>query len=129
MFDDITILHNCLSEVNLKEIDISTSLQGIKLEKPIIINAMTGGTPEGERINRQLAIIAKRLNLAMAVGSQKIALENPKSTRSFEIVREVNPEGIIFANLGADATVDEARRAIEMIGADALQLHLNVPKK
>jgi len=129
MFDDITILHNCLSEVNLKEIDISTSLQGIKLEKPIIINAMTGGTPEGERINRQLAIIAKRLNLAMAVGSQKIALENPKSTRSFEIVREVNPEGIIFANLGADATVDEARRAIEMIGADALQLHLNVPQE
>jgi isopentenyl-diphosphate delta-isomerase len=90
---------------------------------------MTGGMDEGEKINRQLSIIAKKLNLAMAVGSQKIALDNPESARSFEIVRKLNPEGIIFANLGADATVEEAKRAIEMIKADALQLHLNVPQE
>jgi isopentenyl-diphosphate delta-isomerase len=128
-FEDITILHNCLSEVNLKEIDISTNLQDIKLASPIIINAMTGGMEEGEKINSQLSRIAKKLNIAMAVGSQKIALDNPKSARSFEIVRKLNPDGIIFANLGADATVEEANMAIEMIKADALQLHLNVPQE
>ena len=92
-FEDITILHNCLSEVNLKEIDISTNLQDIKLASPIIINAMTGGMEEGEKINSQLSRIAKKLNIAMAVGSQKIALDNPKSARSFEIVRKLNPDG------------------------------------
>jgi len=129
VFKDITILHNCLSEVNLNEIDLSTNLQGINLANPIIINAMTGGTQEGEKINRQLAMIAKKLNLAMAVGSQKIALENPNSIRSFKIVRDINPDGIIFANLGADATVEEANKAVEMINANALQLHLNVPQE
>jgi len=129
VFDDITVLHNCLSEVNLKEIDISTNLKDIKLTCPIIINAITGGMPEGEKINRELAIIAKKLKLAMAVGSQKIALENPKSAKSFKIVRELNPDGIIFANLGANSTVEEAYRAIEMIGANAIQLHLNVPQE
>ncbi|NLZ53570.1 MAG: type 2 isopentenyl-diphosphate Delta-isomerase [Thermoanaerobacteraceae bacterium] len=129
VFDDITILHNCLSEVSLNEIDISTNLQGINLTSPIIINAMTGGMQEGEIINRELSIIAKKLNLAMAVGSQKIALKNQDSIRSFYIVREINPDGIIFANLGADATIEEAIKAVEMINADALQLHLNVPQE
>jgi len=129
VFDDIKILHNCLSEVNLNDIDISTNLQGIKLASPIIINAMTGGMQEGENINRELSKIAKKLNLAMAVGSQKIALENHDSIRSFNIVRKLNPDGIIFANLGADATVEEAIKAVEMIKADALQLHLNVPQE
>ncbi len=129
VFKDIILVHNCLSEVNLKEIDISTKLQGIKLISPIIINAMTGGMQEGEKINGQLAIIAKKLNLAMAVGSQKIALENKDSIRSFKIVRELNPDGIILANLGADASVEEAQKAIDMIKADALQLHLNVPQE
>jgi len=129
VFDDIKIVHNCLSEVDFKEIDISTNLQGINLTSPVIINAMTGGMREGEKINGALAKIAKKLNIAMAVGSQKIALENRDSVRSFKIVRELNPEGIIFANLGADATVDEALKAVDMIKANALQLHLNVPQE
>ncbi len=129
LFDDITILHNCLSEVNLNDIDLSTNLQSIKLTSPIIINAMTGGMKEGENINRELAKIAKQLGLAMAVGSQTIALENPNSIRSFKIAREINPDGIIFANLGADATVEEAVKAVDMIDADALQIHLNTPQE
>ena len=64
----------------------------------------------------------------MAVGSQTIALKRPNSDRSFKVVREINPDGIIFANLGADATVEEAIKAVQMIDADALQIHLNVPR-
>lgn len=129
IFDDITILHNCLSEVNLDDVDLSSNLQSIKLTSPIIINAMTGGMKEGENVNRELSKIAKKLGLAMAVGSQTIALENPNSIRSFKIVREINPDGIIFANLGADATVEKAIKAVDMINADALQIHLNVPQE
>jgi isopentenyl-diphosphate delta-isomerase len=129
VFDDITILHNCLSQVNLNDVDLSSNLYRIKLTSPIIINAMTGGMKEGENVNRELSKIAKKLGLAMAVGSQTIALDKPDSIRSFKIVREINPDGIIFANLGADATVEEAVKAVEMIDADALQIHLNVPQE
>ncbi|AEE91487.1 Isopentenyl-diphosphate delta-isomerase [Tepidanaerobacter acetatoxydans Re1] len=128
-FDDIKILHNCLSEININDIDLSTNLQSIKLTSPIIINAMTGGIKEGRTINRELAKIAKKLGLAMAVGSQTIALKNPNSIASFQITREINPDGIIFANLSADSTLKEANQAIEMINADALQIHLNVPQE
>lgn len=128
-FDDITIVHNCLSEVDVNEVDISSSLADIKLKTPIIINAMTGGMPEGEKINSELAKIAKRHDLAMALGSQRIALNNPDSISSFKIVREVNPDGIIFANLGSDVSVEEAQRAVDMIDANAIQIHLNVPQE
>ncbi len=129
LFDDIEVLHNCLSEVNFNNIDLTTNLQNMKLTSPIIINAMTGGMKEGEYINQELAKIAKKLNLAMAVGSQTIALKNPSSINSFRIVREINPNGIIFANLGSDATVKEAFEAIDIIEADALQIHLNTPQE
>lgn len=128
-FDDITILHNCLSGVDIKSIDISTKLQSINLESPIIINAITGGTGEGKIINGKLASIAKKLGIAMAVGSQKIALNNKDAADSFKIVRKINPDGIVFANLSANSSVEEAKLAIEMIKADALQLHLNVPQE
>ncbi|WP_422443771.1 type 2 isopentenyl-diphosphate Delta-isomerase [Thermoanaerobacterium sp. DL9XJH110] len=128
-FSDITIVHNCLTEVDLDEIDISTDLQGIKLDNPIIINAITGGFCGAEVINRELAKIAKKHNLAMAVGSQKIAVDDAESRRSFKIVREVYPEGIIFANIGSDASVEDAVKAVEMIKADGLQIHLNSPQE
>lgn len=128
-FKDVTILHNCLSEVTFDDIDISTNLLSIKLKSPIIINAITGGMKEGKIVNRELSKIAKKLGLAMAVGSQRIALDDSSAVSSFKIVREVNPDGIIFANLGADATVEEAIKAIEMIEANALQIHLNVPQE
>ena len=129
VFDDVIIIHNCLSEINPKEIDISTNLQNIKLRSPIIINAMTGGFYGAKIINKNLARIAKELDIAMAVGSQKIALDNPENIPSFSIVRKENPDGIIFANLSSEATVDDALKAIDMIEADAIQIHLNMPQE
>lgn len=128
-FDDITLVHNCLTEVDVEKIDLSTELDNIKLKNPIIINAMTGGFRLAEKINAKLAKIARELDLAMAVGSQKIALEDPSSASSFKIVREINPNGIIFANMGSDASVEDAIKAVEMIKADALQIHLNAPQE
>ncbi|MFO7151817.1 MAG: type 2 isopentenyl-diphosphate Delta-isomerase [Bacillota bacterium] len=129
VFSDIQLLHNCLSEVNLDEIDISTELQGLKLKKPIIINAITGGFPKAYTINRHIAQIARQLELPMAVGSQRIALKDKSAQKSFKVVREENPEGIIFANIGADASPDEVLEAVDMIRADAVQIHLNIPQE
>ncbi|MBS3948894.1 MAG: type 2 isopentenyl-diphosphate Delta-isomerase [Dethiobacter sp.] len=128
-FDDIQLIHNCLPETALEELDLSASLAGISLRYPLFINAITGGFEEAENINRELALVAKEYGLALAVGSQMAAIEDPLFRRTFQVVREVYPEGIIFANIGAYADPEQAAQAVEMVQADALQIHLNVPQE
>ena len=48
---------------------------------------------------------------------------------TYQIVRKVNPKGLIFANVGADVPLEFALKAIEMLEANALQVHLNVPQE
>lgn len=129
VFKDITIIHNCLSEVYFDGLDISSSLIGAKLDVPLIINAMTGGFEESFYINSALAEIAREKKLALAVGSQKIAFKYKHARKSFEIVRKINKDGVIFANIGTDCTLDQAKESVKMIEANALQLHLNVPQE
>ena len=126
-FDDVTFVHRSLPNSSLDQIQLDTKIGELSLSSPILINAMTGGG--GERtyeINRKLAIIAKETGLAMAVGSQMAALKDPTQSDTYKVVRQVNPKGIILANLGSEATLDQAKAAVEMIEANALQLHLNV---
>ena len=88
---------------------------------------MTGGGGEKTlHINEQLAYVAKHHNLAMAVGSQMAALKDESEVASYKVIRKVNPNGIFFANLGSEATIEQAERAVDMIEANALQIHLNV---
>ncbi|NLZ93852.1 MAG: type 2 isopentenyl-diphosphate Delta-isomerase [Firmicutes bacterium] len=128
-FSDVELLHNSLPETDLSKLDLSTKLAGMTLSVPFMINAITGGVAEAVEINRSLAAVAQEAGFAMAVGSQMAALENPVHCKSFRIVREVYPQGIIFANIGAYADIELAKRAVEMIEADALQIHLNVPQE
>jgi isopentenyl-diphosphate delta-isomerase, type 2 len=99
------------------------------LKYPLLINALTGGTQEARRINRTLAQLAQTYGLAMAVGSMTIALEKPELIDTFAVVREVNPDGIIIANCGANLKPKLACEAVKMIQADGLQLHFNVPQE
>ena len=48
---------------------------------------------------------------------------------SFTIVREANPEGIIFSNVGADVPVDKAVQSVQLLDAQALQVHVNAPQE
>lgn len=100
-----------------------------ELNYPILVNAITGGTKKAKSINESLAYLSNKYGLAMAVGSQTIALDDPDQRDSFSIVRDVNPDGIILANIGANRKVEQALQAVEMISADALQLHFNVPQE
>lgn len=128
-FADFTLIHNCLPDLSWKEIDISTNISGIRLNNPIIINAITGGASDVTKINADLAKLAYETDMAMAVGSQYAALENPEVESSYKIVRKYNPDGIVFANLGAHVNPKQAQRAIDMIGANAIQLHLNAAQE
>lgn len=121
--------HEALPELNLEEIDTSLTLFGKRLEVPILISSMTGGTDQAGTINWRLAEAAQSTRTAMGVGSQRAALENPSLVGTFQ-VRKYAPDILLFANLGAvqlnyGYSVDQCRKAVEMIQADALILHLN----
>lgn len=128
--DRISIVHEALPEINFSDIDLTTKLFGKEISYPIFISSMIGGTEYSEILNKRLAHVAQNHNLAMGVGSQRIALEEPHTTSSFSIIRSIAPRILLFANLGAvqlnkGFTIDHCQRAVDMIEADALILHLN----
>jgi isopentenyl-diphosphate Delta-isomerase len=127
-FSDIRMLHNCLPGTQ-RDVNLTTEVAGFSIAAPLFLNAVTGGAFETEEVNAKLALLGKRLNIPMALGSQKAALDDAALERTYQVVRSVYPEGILFANVSAKSTVEEALRAVGMINADALQLHLNAPQE
>lgn len=126
-FDDLKFIHQSIPNSSVKDVRLDCKMGELSLSSPIFINAMTGGGGEETlRVNRELAVAARETGLTIAVGSQMSALKEPLERKTYEIVRKENPKGVIIANLGSEATIDQARAAIEMIDANALQLHLNV---
>jgi isopentenyl-diphosphate Delta-isomerase len=128
-FERYAFTHRALPELDLADVDLSLEFLGRKLAAPILISCMTGGTPEAMRINRRLAQVAARHGLAMGLGSGRVLLESPESITSFE-VRSEAPQIALLANLGAvqlnkGYDVTQCRRLVELLGADALVLHLN----
>jgi len=122
-------IHRALPELNLDEIDCSQKVFGRIIQAPIVISSMTGGTAEAAAINQKLAAAAQSCGIAMGIGSQRVAIEHPELSPTFQ-VRQVAPNILLFANLGAvqlnyDYGVAECQIAVEMIEADALILHLN----
>lgn len=121
--------HCCLPELNREDIDISTVFLGKRLATPLLISSMTGGTEQAREINQRLAKTAQKFGLAMGVGSQRVAIENPSLNPTFS-VRKYAPDALILANLGAvqlnyNYGLDRCQKAVEAIEADALILHLN----
>lgn len=128
-FDLLDFVNQAVPEVSLEDIDLKTSLCGKELQAPLMIAPMTGGVQRAHELNLRLARAAQRFGLAMGVGSQRVGLEDPERARFFQ-VRSVAPDILLFANFGAAQLavgwgVDHARRAVDMVEADALFLHLN----
>jgi len=122
-------IHRALPELDLDAVDLSLPLFKRCLQAPLLISSMTGGTEEASRINRTLAEAAQATGIAMGLGSQRAAIEHPELADTFR-VRDAAPNILLFANLGAVQLnygygVEECRRAVDMIEADALILHLN----
>lgn len=129
LFEDVYLEHNAIPELDFKEIDTSTTFLGKSVDYPIMINAITGGTNFSQEINRYLSDIAFEFNIPIAVGSQTIGINDVNSAESFKIVRGRIKDGVVIANTSANVNVNVAKKAIEMIEADAIQLHLNVAQE
>jgi isopentenyl-diphosphate delta-isomerase len=126
----ISFIHEALPEINLSDIDLSLTLFGKRLSAPILISSMTGGTQFSTEVNERLAFVAEKDNIAMGVGSQRVALENPLKADLFSNIRKIAPNILLFANLGAiqlnnGYSISDCKKAVDMIYADALILHLN----
>ncbi len=128
-FDDVRLVHNSLPECSMDEIDLCARFLGHKFDFPLFISAMTGGHPDTTEVNRRLGEAAEHFNIGMGVGSQRAALENPDLEGSFTAVRESAPHAFLCGNLGAvqlrENGPEWADRAVEMIDAHALCIHLN----
>ncbi|MFP9192424.1 type 2 isopentenyl-diphosphate Delta-isomerase [Natronosalvus vescus] len=130
-FEDIELVHEALPEIHRDEIDTSVSLFGEELAAPIVIESMTGGHPNTTKINRHLAAAAQEVGVAMGVGSQRAGLEldDPDLLESYTVVREAGPDAFLYGNVGAaqllEYDVGDVERAVEMIDADAMAVHLN----
>ncbi len=128
-FERYALEHCALPEIDLDQVDLSLSLWHKRLKAPLLMSSMTGGTAIAAQINLSLAEVAQQFGIAMGVGSQRAALERPELASTFR-VRTVAPDILLFANLGAIQLnygygLEAAQRAVDMIEADALILHLN----
>ncbi len=133
-WNDVRLVHRALPEIDLDDIDVSCTLFGRRLAAPLVISSMTGGFGMGREINEALAKAAARAGVAMGVGSQRAALEKPELADTYAVVKD-HDVPLRFANLGAPQLVpqegkrayglEDARRAIAMVGAHALIVHLN----
>lgn len=128
-FDQLTFVHNSLPNLGWGDVNLRVNLPNLNLKSPLYINAMTGGSENTGKINADLAKIARATGMAMGVGSQHAGLRNESLADTYQIVRKNNPEGIIFANVGADVPLEFALKAVEMLEANALQIHLNAPQE
>ncbi len=128
-FDDVDLVHNCLPEINKKSLDLNVEFLGKKLHAPILIASMTGGHPDTKAVNATLAGAAEELGIGIGVGSQRAAIEDSSLEDSFRVVRDKAPNAFIYGNVGAaqlnEFGIEGLKRAVEMIGADAMAIHLN----
>ncbi len=128
-WDGVHLEHEALPDIALDDVDVSAHVLGFSLRAPLLVSSMTGGTGRAATINRRLAAAAEHYGIALGLGSGRALIENPALLPTFS-VRDVAPHTLLFANLGAvqlnyGVRIDDVRRMIDLLGADALFLHLN----
>lgn len=128
-FEDITIVHKALPEINMQDIDLSYEFLNKKLNAPFLIASITGGYRDTIHVNTALAKAVEEMGVGIGVGSQRAAIEDSSQEDSFRVVRDYAPNAFIYGNIGApqirEYGIEGIEKAIEMIDADAIAIHLN----
>jgi len=128
-FEDVTLIHRALPELNMDKLDLSTNFLGKCLKAPFLIASITGGHPDTVSVNSALAGAAEEMGVGIGVGSQRAAIDDPAQEESFRVVRDKAPNAFVYGNIGAaqirEYGVEGVEKLVEMIDADALAIHLN----
>ncbi len=127
--DQYRLRHQCLPELDYRQVKLETAFLGKSLGAPLLISSMTGGTAQAQLVNQRLAEVAQAYGLAMGVGSGRVVVEQPELLPTFA-VRSLAPDILLMANLGAvqlnyGCGYEHCSRLVESLEADALILHLN----
>lgn len=128
-FQKLRFVHHSLPEIATSDVSLEAELLEHEMAVPFYINGMTGGSEKTKEINRSLARVAKLCGLAMASGSVSAAIKHPELAHTFSVIREENPDGFVMANLGAHHTLENAKRAVDILQANGLQIHINAPQE
>lgn len=128
-FDSVDFVHHALAGIDRAEVDLTTEVAANRWATPVYINGMTGGSEQTGAINRELAIAAAETGLPIASGSMSAFLRDTALADTYRVLRQHNPHGFVMANVNANATPDQTHRAVELLAANALQIHLNAPQE
>ncbi|WET80807.1 type 2 isopentenyl-diphosphate Delta-isomerase [Amycolatopsis sp. QT-25] len=124
-YDDVRFLHHALAGIGEAAVSLETEVAGMTWPVPLFVNAMTGGSDRTRIINQGLARAARETGLPIACGSMSAYLADPAVADTYRVIRAENPDGVVIANVNANTSPEAARRAVDLIDADALQIHLN----
>lgn len=132
---DVHLVHQAVPDIDADDIDLGSTLLGHHLRVPVVIAGMTGGVKEALELNRVMAQAAEAAGVAIGVGSQRAALLDASVVPTYAVVREAAPSAFVIANIGASQLIDQPgedaltsaqlRAVVNMVGADALAVHLN----
>lgn len=128
-FQKVRFVHHAFPQIKTDDISLKSNMLGYDMDLPFYINGMTGGSEKTKKINADLAEVAKATGLVIASGSVSAAIKHPELADSFRIMRDVNPDGIILANLGPHHPLENAKRAVDILGANGLQIHVNAAQE
>lgn len=126
-WDHVRFVHHALAGGASANVSLASPAFGWTV--PFYVSGMTGGSPKAAEVNRGLGIMARETGVPVAVGSMAIALREPGVAPTFEVLREENPEGFVMANTNANVTGAQAAQLVEIMAADALQVHVNAPQE
>lgn len=128
-FDRIRFVHQSIPNIGIDDVNYETHIGQFKTPVPIYINAMTGGSNQAKEINKKLAMIASKFDIPFALGSFSSGLKEEALVNTYDVFKELEKRPIVLANIGADKTLEDAKRTIDLLKADILQVHVNAPQE
>uniref|UniRef100_A0A7J2TK74 Isopentenyl-diphosphate delta-isomerase n=1 Tax=Archaeoglobus fulgidus TaxID=2234 RepID=A0A7J2TK74_ARCFL len=127
-FEDVLLIHQAIPNFDFEEIRTEVQFFGKRLSFPFLIASMTGGHAVSKEINANLAIAVEEKGIGMGVGSQRAGIEDRSVEDTFSVVRDLAPNAFIYANIGLPQVIEDPEvvdKAIEMVDANAIAIHLN----
>jgi isopentenyl-diphosphate delta-isomerase len=129
LLECVKLEHQALPELALDQLDTTVEFCAKRLNAPLMITSMSGGTERGAELNRDLATVAGKLNIAFSVGSQRVMLQDAASQRDFDVREYMDGRGVLLGNIGGQQLVSHPTPSIielaERISADGMCVHLN----
>ncbi len=128
-FNQIRLIHEALPEINLEDVDLSTSLLDVRFNSPHFVSSMTAGHAKSTDINLNLAQAAGQCGWLMSVGSQRKELSDSLAQQEWRQIQKKSPETHFVGNIGLEELIqtplDQILKLIESIEAIGFFVHVN----